>query len=136
MGLVGVEQTGEGLQWVTPVAKPTLAFIPDRRAQRPALDVRVNFGIFTGRAPTPAEIDRLAEWLLDIVEAVTIVSEERHEIGGGAEAAVHQVRVELASAAVVPYPAEERRELEDRLLARCDYWVRECIESHRIPDSM
>lgn len=125
---------GRSLCAVTPVSKPTLAFIPDRSDQRPALEVRVNFGIFTGRAASAAEVDRLAEWLLDTVEAVTIVCEERHEIGGGAEATVHQVRIEVGPDAV-PDPAEERRQLEDRLLARCDYWVRECMETHRTPDS-
>ena len=55
-----------------------------------------NFGIFAGRAVTSAEIDRLAQWLLDEVDAVTIVSEERHEIGKAAEASTHQVRIEVA----------------------------------------
>jgi hypothetical protein len=114
---------------VTPVSKPTLAFIPDRSSQPPALEVRVNFGIFTGRAATAAEVDRLAEWLLDTVDAVTIVCEERHEIGGGAEATVHQVRIEVAPGGLPQ--GDERQDLEDRVLARCDYWVRECLETHR-----
>jgi hypothetical protein len=109
--------------------------VPDRSDRGATLEVRVNFGIFTGRAVTAAEIERLAEWLLDTVEAVTIVAEERHEIGSSAEATVHMVRVELASDAV-PELLEERRELEDRLLARCDYWVRQCRESHHAHGSL
>ena len=53
----------------------------------------MNFGVFAGRDATPAEIDRLAEWLLDEVGEVTIVSEERHEIDAHGEAVIHQVRI-------------------------------------------
>ena len=55
----------------------------------------MNFGVFAGRAATPAEIDRLAEWLLDEVGEVSIVSEERHEIDTHGEAVIHQVRIEV-----------------------------------------
>ncbi len=120
----------EDFHSVTPLEQPSLAFVPDR-SQRPALEVRINFGIFAGRAATAAEIGRLAEWLLDIVDAVTIVSEERHEIGGGAEASVHQVRIELAPDGVPDQP-DERRKLEERLLERCDYWARDCAARVRL----
>ena len=46
----------------------------------PAIEVRVNFGMYAGRDATAAEIDRLGEWLLDEVGEVSIISEERHEI--------------------------------------------------------
>ena len=59
----------------------------------PAIEVRVNFGIFAGRDATAAEIDRLAEWLLDEVGEVSIISEERHEIDAHVEASVHPVRI-------------------------------------------
>ncbi len=74
--------------------EPVLAFVINDPAT-PAIEIRVNFGIFAGRAVTPAEIDRLAQWLLDETDAVTIVSEDRHEIGRGAEASAHQVRIEV-----------------------------------------
>ena len=111
--------------------KPSLAFIP-KRNESPALEVRINFGIFAGRDATAAEIEHLAEWLLDTVSAVTIVSEERHEIGVRAEASVHQVRIELAQDRVPDQP-QERRKLEERLVERCDYWARACIENHPVP---
>ena len=63
----------------------------------PAIEVRVNFGVFAGREATAAEIDKLAEWLLDEVGEVSIISEERHEIDASVEASVHQVRIELAA---------------------------------------
>jgi hypothetical protein len=89
----------------------TLAFAVDG-------EVRVNFGIFAGREATPAEIDRLAEWLLDEVGEVSIVSEERHEIDTHGEAVVHQVRIEV----------EHRDgETEQRILERAEHWARLCV---------
>ena len=110
---------------MTPIEEPSIAFLVATHEQ-PAIEIRVNFGIFAGRHVTPAEIDHLAEWLLDDVEAVTIVAEERHEIGGHAEASVHQVRIELGANRV---PADEhaRRRLEKRLVERADHWARACI---------
>jgi hypothetical protein len=115
-----------------PMESPSLAFVADR-ADAPGVEVRVNFGIFAGRAASPAEIDRLAEWLLDGLDTVTIVCEERHVIGGEAEASVQQVRIELAPEAV-PADDQERRALAERLVERADYWARSCIAS-RGPDN-
>lgn len=92
----------------------------------PGIQVCVNFGVYAGREATPAEIDRLAEWLLDEVASVTIVAEERHEIGGAVEASVHLVRIEVAPEQV-PSSDGERRTLEERLVERADYWARQCI---------
>ena len=105
---------------------PILAFlIPDRAA--PAIEIGVNFGIFAGRSVTSAEIDRLAQWLLDDVEVVTIIAEERHEIGKTAEASTHQVRIEVAQSAVTSKDRESPERVEQRLLERVDYWARTCI---------
>ncbi len=104
---------------------PGLVFVSDPEV-RPALEIRINFGIFAGRVATPAELERLATWLLDIVPAVTIVSEERHEIGRGSEGSVHQVRVDLVRGSL-PDDATERQELEERILERAEYWARSCI---------
>ena len=56
--------------------EPKLAFALARR-EPPGLEVRVNFGVFAGRTVTPAEIEELGQWLLDEVDAVTIVVPER-----------------------------------------------------------
>jgi hypothetical protein len=106
-------------------ADPSIAFAVGRH-EDPAIEVRVNFGVFAGREVTPAEIDRLAEWLLDEVSAVTIVSEQRHEIGGTVEASVHLVRIEVEGDEV-PIHDSDRRRLEQRLVERADYWARQCI---------
>ena len=106
-------------------AEPPLAFVTGDRVA-PAVEIRVNFGIFAGRPVTSAEIDRLAQWLLDEVKAVTIISEERHEIGKAAEASAHQVRIEVDEDGV-PAGTEARERFEERILERVDYWARTCI---------
>jgi DNA-directed RNA polymerase sigma subunit (sigma70/sigma32) len=103
----------------------TMAFAVHRH-ETPAIEVRVNFGVFAGREATPAEIDRLAEWLLDEVGEVSIISEERHEIDAHVEASVHQVRIEVASDRV-PADDAERKLIEDRILERAEHWARVCV---------
>ncbi|HEY5295375.1 MAG TPA: hypothetical protein VIJ70_07860, partial [Gaiellaceae bacterium] len=76
--------------------EPNMAFVM-KAGTSPAVDVRVNFGVYAGREATTAELERLAEWLLDEVSEVTIVSEERHEFDANVAASVHQVRIEVAS---------------------------------------
>ena len=88
------------------------------RHDPPAIEVRVNFGVFAGRAATAAEIDRLAQWLLDEVGEVSIISEERHEIDAHAEASVHQVRIEIST--VCRRATSEREALEQRILERAE----------------
>src|SRR3954468_2517645 len=104
--------------------EPTMAFAVHGH-EPPAIEVRVNFGIVAGRDATPAEIDRLAEWLLDEVGEVSIISEERHEIDAHVEASVHQVRIELSEG--VPDDDRGRAELEQRILERADHWARQCV---------
>src|SRR4051812_50170067 len=105
--------------------EPTMAFAVHGH-EPPAIEVRVNFGIYAGRAATPAEIDRLAEWLLDEVGEVSIISEERHEIDANVEASVHQVRIEISSDRV-PAVGEERETLIERLVERAEHWARICV---------
>jgi hypothetical protein len=110
---------------VNPTEEPSIAFSVAAHDQ-PGIEILVNFGIDAGREVTAAEIDHLAEWLLDDVEGVTIVSEDSHEIGSHSEGSVHQVRIKLEADRV---PADElaRKRLEERLIERADHWVRTCI---------
>ncbi len=96
-----------------------------QRHDTPSIEVRVNFGVFAGREATRAEIDRLAEWLLDEVGEVSIISEERHEIDSQVEASVHQVRIELSNG--VPPDEAGRRVLEQRIVERAEYWAHQCV---------
>jgi hypothetical protein len=109
---------------------PTLAFAINEH-QAPAIEILVNFGVFAGRTVTSAEIDRLAEWLLDEVEDVTIISEDRHEIGRDAGASAHQVRIEVGRASA-PVDRGELRQLEQRCVERADYWARTCIAERHV----
>jgi hypothetical protein len=105
--------------------EPTMAFAV-REHQAPGIEVRINFGVFSGRVATLAEIDRLAHWLLDEVGEVSIISEERHEIDSRVEASVHQVRIEVA-AERAPRDATERETLEARILERAEHWAHLCV---------
>lgn len=107
--------------------EPALAFAVQEH-EPPALEVRVNFGVYAGREATPAEIDELAASLLDQVGAVSIVSEDRHEIDGRSEASIHQVRIEIPDEAL-PSGRDELRELGVRVVVAAEQWAQTCIAS-------
>jgi hypothetical protein len=83
---------------------------------QPPCEVRVNFGMFSGRMVTAAEIDELAKALLPEFGRVTIVAEERHELSDHSETSVHQVRIELPDDADV-----------DRVVVLAEHWAQGCI---------
>jgi hypothetical protein len=105
--------------------KPQLAFLAPPE-DTPAIEIRVNFGVFAGRAATPAELDDLARWLLDEVGEVTIIAEERHELDAHAEASVHQVHIAPAQESV-PTDEKDRDALARRMLERVEHWARICV---------
>ena len=110
--------------------EPAIAFAT-RSFEPPALEIRVNFGMFAGREATPAEIDDLAAQLLDKVTEVAIVAEERHEISSHSEASLHQVRIEV-SGDELPDEDRELDELRGRLIEAADRWARECIAGRNV----
>ena len=95
--------------------EPTLAF-RDADYSRPALVVRVNFGVFAGRNATQAEIDDLARSLNELAESFAVVAEERHEFGGDVEAMLRQIVVEFESDVDAADAIE-----------RAEEWARNCI---------
>ena len=105
--------------------EPQLAFCV-REVEPPGVEVRVNFGVFAGRAATPAEIDELAKWLLSKVGEVAIVAEERHEIAEGSEASLNQVRIEV-SPNQLPDDQRELDELCGWLVEAAKRWAHGCI---------
>lgn len=107
-----------------------MAFAAERD-DPPAIEVRVNFGVFSGRKATNAEIDRLAEWLLDEVGEVSIISEERHLIDPNAEASLHLVRIEV-SADRAPADPDERAVMQQRIVDRADHWARQCVAERHL----
>jgi hypothetical protein len=113
------------------MADPQIAFCVSRQ-EPPALEVRVNFGVFAGRQVTPAEIDELGRYLLDEVGAVTIVAEDRYELDPSLETSVHIVRVELGNRQI-PSNDLDRRRLEHTLVERAEHWARACIADRQAP---
>jgi hypothetical protein len=82
------------------------------------LEVRVNFGLLTGREATPAELDDLAGRLVPLLGSVSLIAEHRQETDGRAETELHQVRIDLAAGA----PAEE-------VVPVAEQWLEDCFES-------
>lgn len=85
-------------------------------------EVVVNFGVFAGREVTQAEIDRLAQQLLEELESFEIVSEQRHQIDRSMEASVHQVRIASA----------EGQRLDEELVEQIEAWARDCIAERNL----
>jgi hypothetical protein len=96
-----------------------------REHEDPGIEVRVNFGVFAGRHATPAEIDELALGLRELAPEFAIVAEQRHEFGGAAEAAVHQVVVEVPR----EHAGEHADVLAERIVLVANRWALECIAS-------
>lgn len=86
-------------------------------------EIVVNFGVFSGREATPAEIDRLARELLADVDAGEIVAEQRLRFDRQMEGAVYQVRI------AIPSWQEDRR---DAVITTVEDWARACIAERRL----
>jgi hypothetical protein len=111
-------------------AEPALAFAT-RTYEPPALEIRVNFGLFAGREATPAEIETLGSELQDRVTELTIVAEERHELSERSEASVHQVRIEI-SGDDLPPDERDLDELRGRLIEIAERWTRRCVSERHL----
>ncbi|HEY3105307.1 MAG TPA: hypothetical protein VGJ49_00785 [Gaiellaceae bacterium] len=94
---------------------PTLVFHSEREGRS---ELIVNFGVYSGREATEAEIHRLAQTLLGELDSVEIVAERRYEFDAGVEATVHQLRV------VLPRAADG---LEADLTPLVSDWAHDCI---------
>jgi hypothetical protein len=101
-----------------------IAFVT--RAEPPELEIVINFGVFAGREATPAELDDLAHALLPELGEVTVVGEQRHELGEETEAAVHQVRVTVEDDRLSGDTADVEA-LADRLRDIAAAWAEACI---------
>lgn len=99
--------------------------------ESPGLEVRVNFGMLTGREATAAEIDELAHRLVPEVGEVSIVSEQRHEVSEETEVSVHQVRIELAEHQL-PTDAAGRDTLTQRVVEEAARWADACAADRHV----
>jgi hypothetical protein len=98
------------------VSDPALVIVGEPTAS--ALEVRVNFGLLTGREATPAELDDLAGRLMPLLGSVSLVAEHRQEADRHGEAALHQVRIDLSA----DDPADE-------VVAVAEQWADDCFAS-------
>jgi hypothetical protein len=110
--------------------EPQIAFCV-RDAEPPGVQVLVNFGVFVGRGATPAEIDDLAKALLPRIGEVSIVAEQRHEIGEEAESSLNQVRIEV-SPEHLPADEHELDILCGRLVEIAETWTRSCAADRHV----
>lgn len=102
------------------MSQPELVFVspgPDGMAE-----LVVNFGVYSGRQATPAEIERLAGQLLTQATAVEIVCEQRYEFTPDAEATVYRVRVST------PGAGHRAGDLRDVVAA----WAEDCIDERYV----
>lgn len=106
--------------------EPAIA-LRTREHDEPAVEVRVNFGVFAGRDVTPAEIDDFARSLHGLVPAFSIVAEQRHEFGGAMEASLHQVVVEVPR----EHAGGEPDVLAERIVLLANGWALDCIEARQ-----
>ncbi len=104
------------------MSQPALVFVDDAEGDG-ELELVVNFGIFSGREATPAEIERLAHELLEELESVEIICEQRYEVNREVEARIYRVRVE-------PPPGSAGR--IRKLRGIVDSWAQDCIGERRI----
>lgn len=98
------------------------------RAERPHLEIRVNFGVFAGREATPAELDDLGRAVIAEIGHVTLISEHRHELGGQTETSLHQVRMDIPGE-LLPDDQVEAESLRNRLVRVAEHWAEGCIGS-------
>ena len=102
------------------MSDPTLVFVNEGDG---GVEVVVNFGVFSGREATPAEIERLAQALLAELESVEIVCEQRFRFDRQTEGTVYQVKVAL--------PEAEARRLET-VADAAESWARDCIAERSV----
>ncbi len=102
----------------------TIAFVAEQEPS--GLEIRVNFGVSAGREATTAELEELDRLLLPEAGEVSIVGEERLEIGEASEVMVHQVRVAIPTDRV-PDDHNERTDFCERLVTLSEIWARQCI---------
>ena len=103
--------------------EPMVAFRVREHDRAPALEVRVNFGMLTGREATRAEIDDLAHALRGFAPSFQIVSEQRHEFGNDVEASLHQVVIEMTA-------VDDSVAMD--VVGAADRWARACFEARHL----
>jgi hypothetical protein len=108
-------------------SEPPIAFVA-LPSEPSDVEIRINFGVFAGREATPAELDDLGRAAMEQVDHVTLVSEHRHELGGGSETSLHQVRMGVPRSAL-PDDDSDAERARKRLVALAESWALSCIDA-------
>jgi hypothetical protein len=102
-----------------------------------AMTFLVNFGIFAGRDVSKVELERLGRTLLETVDGVTLVSEDRFELGQGSSIELCQVRVAI-DRDVLPADEPDIEALRVRIARLLDEWMQSClteVSGHEFTDA-
>ena len=102
------------------MSQPELVFVST--GADGAAELVVNFGVYSGREATPAEVERLAHELLGAVPAVEVICEKRYEFSQDAEATVYRVRIFAAGV------GNRASELRGTVAA----WAEDCINERHV----
>jgi hypothetical protein len=106
------------------IMDPAIAFRVQPHPE-PALEVRVNFGVYAGRNATSAEIDDLAHLLRSEIPRFAVIAEARHEFGDDVETSLHQVVIEVDGQNTGAL-ADEACE---RIVETANRWASACVAS-------
>ena len=99
---------------------PTLVFASDVPE---GTELVVNFGLHAGREATQAEVERLANTLLEFAPELEIVCEQRYEVDRERRATLYQVRIDLPAGTTAS---------ADALADTVERWARDCIAERRL----
>src|ERR671936_696789 len=110
--------------------EPPLVLV-SRHPDVPGLELSVNFGVFSGREATAAELDELGNALRHEVAQVAVVSEHRHELEGQTEISVHQVKIQLHEEEL-PTDEFELGERPGGLETGAGAWARGCFADRHV----
>ena len=115
-------------------ADPPVAFVLEPVEPLP-LQIRVNFGIYTGRDATRPELERLASRVLERTGTVSVIGQQRYVAGLEQMVCLHEVLIEVAPDGIerAGYDLETLHEL---LLADARNWLEECVQSPDGPMSL
>ena len=100
--------------------EPVIAFAT-RTFEPPALEIRVNFGMFAGREATPAEIDDLAAVMMGTAGTLSI----RFVLP--IMGAVYDTKKIEVAGGDLPGDEHDLDEFRGRLIETAERWAQECI---------
>ena len=96
--------------------------VPFDVTRQPAVAVLVNFGLVAGRKPTRRELTELGAELRSVVPVVTIIDEQRLEVGEQLDVLLEEVRIEVPEGALAMAGADVET-VQARMIAIAEAWL-------------